>query len=109
MSKIRAQLVAQSSIANKYHLVIDTAMSVQTQEMDNTTVMSQMIAISTQHNQEMADMRAQMQQCYFTKNGSQPPPSVGGITNTNTGTETGNTTTRKPHHALSDGLEESIK
>ena len=109
MSELQAQLIAQISVANKYHSVIDTAMSVQTQEMDNNMVISQMTAMSTQHNQEMAAMRAQIQQCYLANKGSRPPPSVGGITNTSTGTGTGNTTTRKSYQALSDGPEGTIK
>ena len=108
MGELQLQLVAQSLITNKYNSVIDTVISTQTQETDDNTVMLQMTAMSAQHNQEIAAMQAQMQQCYLTSNGAHPPPLIiGGNNNTSmsTGAGTGTKTTRRPYQQLRDGPE----
>ena len=57
VSKMSAQLVAQSALATKYHSVINTAMSMtqqtqETQEMpDDTSIATQMTAFTAQHEQ----------------------------------------------------------
>ena len=79
VSKMSAQLVAQSALATKYHLVIDTAILIQmsqTQETDDTSVSSQMTAFTAQHKQQMATMCQQLQQCQLANDGGIPPPII---------------------------------
>ena len=74
VDELQLQLLAQSSIANQYHSVIDTVMSAQPQETDDTTIMSKMIAMTAHHQQEMVTMRAQVQQCYLANSLMAPLP-----------------------------------
>ena len=84
VTKMGAQLIAQSALATKYHSVIDTAMSMtqQTTEtpdlllLDDTSMSTQMTAFAAQHEQQMASMQRQLQQCQLANAGSPPPPPI---------------------------------
>ena len=86
LTALKAHIVEQSAANDKYHAVIDTAMSVQTETQltEDTTVMSQLTAMTVQHQKEMAALRTQMtqfmaatpgapQQCYLANAGAPAP------------------------------------
>ena len=81
VGELRSKLLTQSTIDSKYHSVINTAMSTHTKETNDTTVMSQMTAMTAQHQEEMVALREQMMG-YLTSSGTPapappPPPSTG--------------------------------
>ena len=78
LTALEAHVVEQSAANDKYHAVIDTAMSVQTetQPTEDTTVMSQLTAMTMQHQKEMAALRAQMTQCMAGKSGTAATPEA---------------------------------
>ena len=53
---MKTSFAAQSALATKYQAVIDTAMSMQTQETDDTTMETQLTAMTAHQDQQMATM-----------------------------------------------------